>query len=150
MSIMQERHSFKVAAFVLLEKDGKIFMLRRLNTGWADGMWTIPSGHVEKEERVRDAAIKEVREEAGIIVKGEDLEFLYVHTVADAYVNFYFKATSWEGEPYLAEKDRCSEVAWIAKNQLPADTILMVRSLIKNMNSGNYFSEIVNDPKASE
>ena len=58
MSNMQERHSFKVAAFVLLEKDGKIFMLRRLNTGWADGIWTIPSGHVEKGERVRDAAIK--------------------------------------------------------------------------------------------
>ena len=147
---MSERHSFKVVAFVLLEKDGKIFMLRRFNTRWADGMWTIPSGHVEKGEGVREAAIKEVREEAGVSVKSEDLEFLHVHAVADAYVNFYFKATSWEGEAHLAEKDMCSEVAWIARNELPADTILMVRSLIKNMQNGNYFSEIVNDPNASE
>jgi len=145
---MSERHSFKVAVFVLLVKEGKTFILRRGNTGWADGMWTIPSGHVEKGEGVIEAAIKETREEAGVVVKAEDLEFVHVHAVEDAYVNFYFKTSRWEGEPYLAEQDKCSEVAWVSLEEIPEDTIVQVRSLIKNMVNGVYFSEIKNDPTA--
>ena len=147
---MSERHSVKVAAFVLLEKEGKIFMIKRANTGWADGMWTIPSGHMEQGQTVLEAAIKETREEAGVIVKAEDLEFVHVHSVFDAYVNFYFKTSVWEGEPHLAEPSKCSEVAWVPSDTLPEDSIMQVRSLLKQMKLGSYFSEIINDPKVAE
>lgn len=145
---MQERHSFKVAAFVLLLRNQETFLLRRANTGWADGMWTIPSGHVEKGESVIEAALKEVREEAGVTIKKEDLTFVHAHAVEDAYINFYFTATKWEGEACLAEEEKCSEVMWVSLDAIPEDTIMQVRSLIKNMQEGTYFSEVINDPTA--
>ena len=145
---MGERHRFKVAVFVLLIKEGKTFIMRRANTGWADGMWTIPSGHVEKGEGVIEAAIKETKEEAGVIVKAEDLTFAHSHAVADEYINFYFTTTTWEGEPYLAEPEKCSEVAWVALDAIPEDAIMQVRSLVQNMRKGIYYSEIPNDPTA--
>ncbi len=147
---MHERHTVRIAVFVLLKKDEKIFMLRRANTGWADGMWTIPSGHVEKGETVIEAAIKETKEEAGVSVLPEDLRFVHVHAVGEEYVNFYFVASAWEGDPHLAEPDTCSEVAWVSIDSIPVDTILQVRSLIKEIRCNNYFSEIKNDPTASE
>ena len=145
---LEERHSFKVAAFVLLLRNNETFLLRRSNTGWADGMWTIPSGHVEKGESVIEAAIKEANEEAGVVIKPEDLTFVHAHAVEDAYINFYFTATKWEGEAYLAEPLKCSEVAWVSLDTIPNDTIMQVRSLIKNLPEGKYFSEVINDPEA--
>lgn len=145
---MSERHTFKVASFVLLLRGDETFMLRRANTGWADGMWTVPSGHVEKGESVVEAAIKETKEEAGVIVKAEDLTFVHSHAVTDEYINFYFTATKWEGEPYLAEPEKCSEVSWVKLSEIPGDTIFQIRSLIQSIEKGIYFSEIHNDPHA--
>lgn len=145
----KDRHTVRVAVFVLLVKEGKTFLIRRANTGWADGMFTIPSGHVEKGETVLEAAVKEAREEAGVVIKPEDLEFLHVHYVGDVYVNFYFKATVWENEPYCAEPDLCSEVKWVSLDAIPQDTIFQVRHLLKQMGEDSYFSEIINDPNAS-
>lgn len=73
---MSERHLTRTAVFVILEKDGKIFFLRRANTGWADGMLTVPAGHVDKGDNVTEAAIIETKEEACVDVTAEDLEFL--------------------------------------------------------------------------
>lgn len=142
------RHTFKVASFVLLLRGDETFLLRRANTGWADGMWTIPSGHVEKGETPTEAAIKETKEEAGVIVQAEDLTFVHSHAVADEYINFYFTATKWIGEPHLAELDKCSEVAWVKLGEIPEDTIFQIRALIKSIKNGVHFSEIHNDPQA--
>lgn len=146
---MSERHPFHVAAFVLLLRGDETFVLRRANTGWADGMWTIPSGHVEKGETPIEAAIKEAKEEAGVIVEACDLRFVHVHAVDDVYVNFYFVAEKFEGEPYLAEPEKCSEVAWVKLTDLPEDTIVHIPKVIDAMKDKNYFSEMQNDPRAS-
>ena len=94
---MSERHLTRTAVFVILEKDNQVFFLRRANTGWADGMLTIPAGHVDQGESVIEAAIKETREEAGVEVAAEDLEFVHVDYLRDAYTNFYFKSQSMAG-----------------------------------------------------
>ena len=141
-----ERHTTRVAVFVLLIKDGKTFLLRRQNTGWADGMFTVPSGHVEAGETVPQAAIKEVREEAGVLVDERDLEFMHVQYVHDVYVNFYFKAEQWEGEPYIAEPDLASECSWVALDALPDDLIYHIKAMLLESVQGNYFSGVQNDP----
>ena len=141
-----ERHTTRVAVFVLLIKEGKTFLLRRQNTGWADGMFTVPSGHVDAGETVPQAAVKEVREEAGVVVKEEDLEFMHVQYVYDVYVNFYFKAERWEGEPYVAEPELASECSWAALDALPEDLIYHIKAMLLESVQGNYFSGVRNDP----
>lgn len=142
----KDRHTIRGAVFVFLVRGDETFLLRRANTGWADGMLTIPSGHIENGETVLEAAVKEVREEAGVVVDPKDLEFMHVHYVGDVYVNFYFKTTVWEGEPYLAEPELCSEVMWVPLNSIPEDTIFHLKHMLKESKEGKYFSEVINDP----
>lgn len=66
------RH-FTVAVFVVHEGKVLLHFHRKL------GMWLPPGGHIERDELPDDAAVREVREEAGIEVeivgeKREDIE----------------------------------------------------------------------------
>jgi ADP-ribose pyrophosphatase YjhB (NUDIX family) len=145
----QERHTIRAAVFVFLMREGKTFMLRRQNTGWADGMFTVPSGHVDAGETIPQAAIKEVSEEAGVIVLPEDLEFLHVQYVHDVYVNFFFKAERWNGEPHIGEPELASECAWFSLTELPYDAIYHIKAMLQESGQGAYFSGVENDPNPS-
>ncbi len=68
--------NYFVATNVLIEKDGKILLSLRQNTGWADNMMTIPGGHTEEGETVVQAAIREAKEELGLDLFPEDLTYL--------------------------------------------------------------------------
>lgn len=138
---MSERHLTRTAVFVILERDNKVFFLRRANTGWADGMLNIPAGHVDKGDFVKEAAIKETKEEACVDVRAEDLEFVHVDYIRDEYINFYFKARKWTGEPALGEPHLASEALWIDKHNLPDDVTPQLKQLFRHMTTGSYFSE---------
>jgi len=142
---MTEHHFTKTAVFVVLERDAEIFLLRRANTGWNDGKWTLPSGHVDGGEGVRAGGVREAEEEAGVIIQEDDLEFLFVHYVHDIYTNFYFKALTWKGEPVLNEPHLASEIGWFPKDDLPPDTIRHVREMFENLDNGIQFSDTLND-----
>ena len=59
----------KVAAVVLVsDEQGRLLYIRR-NHEPAMYQWSWPSGFVDAGERVEDAAIREVREETGIVVE---------------------------------------------------------------------------------
>lgn len=136
-----ERHLTRTAVFVILERDGKVFLLRRANTGWADGYFTLPSGHVDKGDMPRDAAAKEVREEACVEVAPDDLEFVHVDYKRDKYVNFYFKAKNWEGEPKVGEPHLASEAVWVDAANLPSDTISQVKNVLGRSGKDSFYSE---------
>jgi ADP-ribose pyrophosphatase YjhB (NUDIX family) len=139
---MSERHLTRTAVYVILERNNKIFFLRRANTGWADGILTVPAGHVDKGDNVTEAAIKETKEEACVDILADDLEFVHVDFLRDEYTNFYFKAKKWTGEPTLGEPELASEAIWIDKNNIPNDVIPQLRKLFKQLEKGSYFSEI--------
>jgi ADP-ribose pyrophosphatase YjhB (NUDIX family) len=58
----------KVAAAVLIEEDGKILLVRRVNTPY-QGHWTLPAGFVDGAEDPRVAAARECLEETGLRIE---------------------------------------------------------------------------------
>jgi len=136
------RHLTRTAVFVVLEKDNQVFLLRRANTGWADGLLTVPAGHVDQGDMVIGTAVKETKEEAGVVVDPADLAFIHVDYIRDEYVNFYFRATAWVGEPTNAEADKASEGFWCPLNSLPDDVVPQLKNLFTQRATGSYFSEI--------
>lgn len=138
---MAERHLTRTAVFVILEREGRIFFLRRANTGWADGFLTVPAGHVDEGQLVRGAAIVEAKEEACVDVAVEDLEFVHADYEKDEYTNFYFKAKKWNGEPTLGEPNLASEVVWADKDNLPDDIIPQLKRVFAQIKEGSFFSE---------
>lgn len=58
--INTERFTVKSATYLMPLKDNQILLSRRFNTGWMDGMYSLISGHLDGNESVNDAMIREV------------------------------------------------------------------------------------------
>lgn len=68
-----ERFKLLAVVNIILIKDNKIFLARRFNTGYHGGNYKLPSGHIDGNETVTKAAIREAFEELGVKVKNKDL-----------------------------------------------------------------------------
>src|SRR5690554_6023153 len=90
---------------VVLERDGEVLLMRRKGTGFFDGLYSLPGGHVEEGESLRDAAVREMREETGIALQADALDMLgVVHRRSDSNrIDFFLFARQWHGEPAICE-----------------------------------------------
>jgi ADP-ribose pyrophosphatase YjhB (NUDIX family) len=129
---------------LIFRKDGKILFVKRQNTGYKDGFYGLPGGHVDPGESYLQAACREGLEEVGIQLKPEQLKYLMTfqaYAEDSTRTGIYFEVTSWEGEPYNAEPHVHSEIAWFDENNLP-DTIMETTLMkIKVMQSGQSYIE---------
>lgn len=145
---MRERHTANLASYLILERDGKILMMLRANTGYMDGMYQMPSGHIEQNEYPMETMIREAKEEVGIDLKPEDLEFIhtcYRINKGDAtsdWINFYFKATKWKGEVVNAEPEKCDGLLWVPMDALPENTVDVVKQAVEHIRKGLPLSQI--------
>lgn len=142
------RFMTRTAGYVLLEKDGKILMFKRKNTNWYDGFYNTPSGHVNGHETLRQAAVREVKEEVGLDVDIEDLEFVQMaNRVSNGtegyceYTEAYFKTTKWQGEPFMPKDELGEDMNWFSLDQLPENTLPYIKDAIKSILKGNYYCE---------
>jgi 8-oxo-dGTP pyrophosphatase MutT (NUDIX family) len=142
---MKQRHKVISAAMVILERDGKVFLIKRANTGWRDGQYDLIAGHVEPGERVADAAIREAKEEAGVNIDKSDLQLVHVLSLSredgDAQY-FYFKVTDWKGEPEAKEKDKSDGSGWYSTEDLEKiDVLPVVAHALGEVRAGKIYSE---------
>jgi 8-oxo-dGTP diphosphatase len=121
-----------VGVHLILATGGKVLLLRRANTGYADGSWSVPGGCLDDGETLPAAAAREAREEIGITIDAADLEFAHLCHHADpdgqARVGVFFAARRWAGEPVNAEPGKCSEIGWHHLDSLPADVVSYIRT----------------------
>ena len=131
-----------IACFTLLRKDGKIAFVLRKDTGYMDGRYGLPAGKVEWKEDFKTGAIREAKEEAGVDVAPEDLKFVHVmHRTEDRdWVDVFFEATKWAGEPHNAEPHKSSELTWLDPNNLPENIVPSVRMAIQEIGKGVHYS----------
>jgi 8-oxo-dGTP pyrophosphatase MutT (NUDIX family) len=114
------------AAYVVLRRGDEVLLLLRANTGYMDGFWATPAGHVEQGESVLAAAIREVREEVGVEIDPADLvPVTAMHRTGgnglpiDERVDFFFTTTRWAGEPRLMEPGKAAGLDWFSLDKLP-------------------------------
>lgn len=106
----------KLAVAVVLERDGKILLGQRGQNTRAPGKWSFPAGFVERGEQVESAAIRETREETGVIAELGSLIGLFSHE-GEAVVLAVYAASSFAGEP--AASDDLDAVGWFELDALP-------------------------------
>jgi 8-oxo-dGTP pyrophosphatase MutT (NUDIX family) len=144
---MTKRHQNISASYLTLFKDNKVLLLRRFNTGYEDGNYSMVAGHVDSGETFTQCVIREAEEEAGILLKPEDLKVVHVmHRNSgteenNERVDVFFIAEKWDGEIVNKEPHRCDDLSWFDLDALPSNIIPYVNQAIKGIKNKNYYSE---------
>lgn len=129
---------------VLVRKNGKGLFALRENTGFKDGEYCVPGGHVEGIETFRQAACREVLEETGLHVRPEDLVYkLTVHrnSTKDIRIDVWFEAMAWTGEPKNGVPDEHAEVTWLDLGDLPDNVVDYMSFGIENIDQDITYAE---------
>jgi len=130
-----------VAAHLFLLRDRQVLLLRRYNTGYEDGKYSVIAGHVDGGEEIVAAMAREAREEAGIAIAPGDLDVVGVmhRRSAEERIDFFLVARRWAGDVTNREPDKCDELAWFDLEALPPNVIPYVRRALDNYRAGRWF-----------
>ena len=111
----------------IIIEDDRVALVKRAHPP-IQGQWSIPGGVLEVGELVREAAIREAREETGLIVEPGELLGVFDRVLRDAekrvqyhYVLIDFLCRRVGGE-FLAASD-AAEVRWFTREELPGLTL---------------------------
>jgi mutator protein MutT len=137
------RAAFPATVHLFFFRESQILLLRRFNTGYGDGQFSVPAGHLDGGETVLAAAAREAEEEIGVKIQSNEMSFSTVmHRIEDdERVDFFIHVYQWNGEPFNAEPDKCDELCWVDVDDLPENTIPYVRRAIQNHRAGIRFDE---------
>lgn len=133
------------AAYIILRRKGKILFTLREHTGYQDGMYSLPSGHVEEGENFLAAAARETLEEVGVAVARTKLNQVHtMHRMAenDVRIDLFFEAESWEGEPYNNEPHKHGPIQWLAPEEMLQKPIMdYQQAALRAIADGKAYSE---------
>ena len=151
---MKKRNTIIPAVYLILKRDKEILLLRRRNTGFQDGNYSFIAGHVEKNESPQSAVCREAKEEAGIGVKEQDLQFEQVlfrtsfaknknafDPSAPDRVDLFFSTEKWQGEPENMEPEKCDDMQWFSLSDLPKNLFPIVDAFLKKYPKVPFFEE---------
>lgn len=128
---------------LLLRNAGDLVLFgRRQNTGFEDGAWHVPAGHLEAGESVIQALIREAKEEVGVTITPQDVEFAHImhSSSSGGRAAFFFHVRDWDGEPENREPEKCSELGWFSLDALPGHLIDYCRVALQHIVAGDPFS----------
>ncbi|MBI4087111.1 NUDIX domain-containing protein [Candidatus Kaiserbacteria bacterium] len=141
---MPEHFKYIAASYLLLINDGNILLQRRYNTGFMDGWYGLPSGHLDGGETAREGGSREFKEELGIRIDPEDLSMVHVmHRKArnDERIDFFMTTKRYEGTIENREPHKCDDLRWCPPDALPENTIDYIVTAIKAFRDGEFYSE---------
>lgn len=132
---------------VLIRRKGQLLFLLRGHTGYQDGTYCTPAGHVEAGESYRQAAVREAFEEVGVRIKPGDLRHVLTTqrytTPEDIRTGVYFEADAWEGEPRNMEPDKHDSIAWFPADDLPMDKLIpFQQAAFRTLANGHTYHDL--------
>jgi len=134
---------FPVTIHLFLFRGDCILLLRRNHTGYMDGHYSLPAGHLDGDESVRMAGVREAYEEIGVRIDPAELFFagVFHRHEGEERVDFFFHVRIWSGEPVNAEPEKCDELRWADLAALPDTIVPYVRRALENFQAGIFFEE---------
>lgn len=136
------RHQLTPAAYLLLEREGKLLVARRQNTGFADGWWSVPAGRIEPGETALACALREGKEELGLELDPSALRvcgLLQRQGGDHERIDVYFHGQLAEA-PRNAEPEKCAELRFVDRAELPQPMLEFVVYAIARLDEPLWFA----------
>jgi 8-oxo-dGTP diphosphatase len=136
---------FYGAVHLLFYQNDQVLLLKRQNTGFEDGKWSVVAGRIDGGEEVKSAAIREAKEEAGVIIDPNDIEITGIthrKNNNSEWIDFYLKVHEWKGKIINAEPYKCEELKWFSMGELPENMINYVRKAVEKNHDELWFESI--------
>ena len=127
---------------LVLIENGRVLLLRQTKKN--GGNYTLVGGKVEAGENARKCLVREGREEAGIILREEDLQLAHVlhkNTPGGHRVTMYFQTRKWQGHLRSREPHKFKSVEWCSVHDLPQNITGTVRHVLEQIQEGHLYSE---------
>ena len=141
-------------AVIVILKKGDTFLITKRSEScrWAPGKWQIPGGAVEQGEPFDEAGIREINEEVGVNILPKDLQFVglidYRNGSSDDTDIAVFISEKWLNTPRNMEPDKCSELKWINRDEIPEEIISHAPFIIENLGDAPLYIKSENDKVA--
>lgn len=143
---MSERYLSKIVMDLLLERKNdktgrnEILLLERMGTGYYDGYYDLPGGHLEEGEDIFDGMIREAKEEIGITILREDMEIKHIyHAFQKNALKFVFNAKKYIGPIINNEPQSCKSLEWFEIDNLPENIIPSIKIELENIRNQKYY-----------
>jgi 8-oxo-dGTP pyrophosphatase MutT (NUDIX family) len=138
-----ERYKTCLDLHIILIRDGQILLGQRQNTGFADGAWHLPSGHLDPAESATAGAAREAAEEIGVTIDPVRLRLAHLmhHRTDDARTALFFETADWTGEVTNQEPDKCAGWQWFSLDALPDEMIPYATEALAHYRKGTLYSE---------
>lgn len=127
--------------YILNEKHQILLGLRKSVHG--NGTWCPPGGHMEYGESFEEGAVREAKEETGLIIKPQDVSLAdvtndFFEESGKHYVTLNMVTHCFAGEPKIMEPDKCAEWRWFDEKNLPANMFLPAANFLKKHKLSEY------------
>jgi ADP-ribose pyrophosphatase YjhB (NUDIX family) len=132
------------ASYLFLIEDNKILLQRRFQTGFEDGNYGVPAGHLDGGETARAGGAREIREEIGLEIKPEDMNVVHVmrrKAKHDERIDFFIAAKEYTGTITNMQPHKCDDLQFFPLDNLPDNMVDYVRVAIENYRKGITYSE---------
>lgn len=143
----RERYRIINTVHLYYKKGTEVLLSKRQNTGFKDGEYVLVGGHVEQDETLVEAVIREVKEELGIVIHSSELSLAHVmhrrkcSNEDDDRVEFFFNFNPrQEYDIYNKETEFCSELSWFPLDTMPTNTADYIINVIENIEKNNLYS----------
>ena len=135
-----ESHTLLVAAVIVHDKaaDRVLLIQRAPNAKFAPLHWDLPVGKADKGEAITTAAVRELKEETGLITEPAELQVAgIIHgawgvEAPNGFLTIVFAVHRWDGEPVNTEPHKHRQVTWFPVDQLPSRHVPTTRQALTN------------------
>lgn len=111
---MRRTENVELTVLCLIRQGDSYLLQDRVKNDWKG--YTFPGGHVEKDESIVDAVIREMKEETGLTIKNPRLCGIKQFPIQGGrYIVFLFSADQYSGQLIDSEEGR---MYWIKKEDL--------------------------------
>lgn len=138
-----ERFKMRVTVHLILEHNNEFLLLRRYNTGYEDGNYSVIAGHLNGNETIKEAMIREDLEEANITIDDKHLKIVGVmhRKDGDESIDYYLYTNKFSGNVRIIEPNKCDDLSFYKLDNLPDNIIPYIKTALYNYKNNIIFSE---------